>query len=105
MVALISGATSTLTADYASTVSNLKPVAYWRLNETTQPPAADVAVNAGSLGESAVGYYQGTAQHPVAGALNGRNDSAVGFDGTANSATTIPFMPEMNPKAPFTVEA
>ena len=105
MVALISGATSTLTADYTSTVSNLKPVAYWRLNETTQPPAADVAVNAGSLGESAVGYYQGTAQHPVAGALNGRNDSAVGFDGTANSATTIPFMPEMNPKAPFTVEA
>ena len=38
MLALVSGAATTLTADYASTVSNLKPVAFWRLNETTQPP-------------------------------------------------------------------
>lgn len=105
MLALVSGAATTLTADYASTVSNLKPVAFWRLNETTQPPAADVAVNAGSLGDSALGYYLGTAQHPVPGALNGRTDSAVGFDATANSATMVPYMPEMNPKAPFTVEA
>jgi hypothetical protein len=105
MLALISSAATTLTADYASTVSNLKPVAFWRLNETTQPPAADVAVNAGSLGNSAVGYYLGTAQHPVPGALNGRTDSAVGFDATANSVTMVPYMPEMNPKAPFTVEA
>ncbi len=105
MLALVSGAATTLTADYASTVSNLKPVAFWRLNETTQPPAADVAVNAGSLGDSAVGYYLGTAQHPVPGALNGRTDSAVGFDATANSVTMVPYMPEMNPAAPFTVEA
>jgi hypothetical protein len=105
MLALISSAATTLTADYASTVSNLKPVAFWRLNESTQPPAADVAVNAGSLSDSAVGYYLGTAQHPVPGALTGRTDSAVGFDATANSVTMIPYMPEMNPKAPFTVEA
>ena len=52
MLALISSAATTLTADYASTVSNLKPVAFWRLNESTQPPAADVAVNAGSLSDS-----------------------------------------------------
>ena len=105
MLALISSAATTLTADYASTVSNLKPVAFWRLNESTQPPAADVAVNVGSLGDSAVGYYLGTAQHPVPGALTGRTDSAVGFDATANSVAMVPYMPAMNPKAPFTVEA
>jgi hypothetical protein len=92
-------------ADYPSTVSSLKPVAYWRLGESTQPPAADVAVNAGSLGDPAVGYYLGASVHPSPGALTGRPDTAATFDGSGGTAVMVPYTPDMNPVAPFSVEA
>ncbi len=34
----------------------LQPLAYWRLNETNQPPPAAVATNAGSLGGVGTGF-------------------------------------------------
>src|SRR5260370_15338234 len=41
---------------YFQAVTNLNPVAYWPLQETTQPPAADVETNRGSLGPLANAY-------------------------------------------------
>lgn len=105
LAVLLASAATSVMADYPTTVSSLNPVAYWRLGETTQPPAADVSFNLGSLGDSAVGYYLGTALHPTAGALAGSPDTAASYDGTANSATIAPYLPAMHPAAPFTVEA
>lgn len=105
MVALLASVATTVRADYPSTVTSLGPVAYWRLGETVQPPPADVAFNIGSLGDSAVGYYLGTAIHPSSGALAGTTESGATYDATANSQTLVPYIPEMHPAAPFTVEA
>jgi Concanavalin A-like lectin/glucanases superfamily/PA14 domain len=104
LLALLSGAATALKADYASTVSSYNPVAYWRLGETVQPPAANVAVNAGSLGSSALGYYLGAAAHPVTGALVGSTDTAASYDASAGTVTFVPYSPAMNPAAPFTAE-
>ena len=104
LLTVVLGGTIAALADYPSTVSSLGPVAYWRLNETATPPAADVAVNAGSLGDAAVAYYQGAASHPAPGALNGRTDSAAAFDGTAGTFAFVPYNPALNPPAPFSAE-
>jgi hypothetical protein len=50
--------TSVVRADYSNTVTSLKPVAYWPLNETVQPPPAYIATNSGSLGAEGNGYYE-----------------------------------------------
>jgi hypothetical protein len=106
MVALVASVATAVRADYPSTVTSLGPVAYWRLGETVQPPPADVASNIGSLGDSAVGYYLGTAVHPsTPGALAGTTESGATYDATANCQTLVPFIPAMHPAAPFTVEA
>ncbi|HTB85183.1 MAG TPA: DUF2341 domain-containing protein [Candidatus Sulfotelmatobacter sp.] len=43
---------------YFNAVTNLGPVAYWPLNETTQPPAGQyIATNSGSVGTAGNGYY------------------------------------------------
>lgn len=105
IVALLSGAISIVKADYPSTISNLNPVAYWRLEETTPPPPADVANNLGTLGESADGFYLGTSAHPSPGALVGSSDTACYYDGVAGTYTMVPYSPSLNPAAPFSVEA
>jgi hypothetical protein len=92
-------------ADYATTVLANNPVGYWRLNETVQPAAADVANNAGSLGATARGYYQGAAVHPLPGALASGADTSASYDGVAGSATVVPYLPAMNPGSAFTIEA
>jgi len=104
LVTLLIGATTPLKADYASTLSSYNPVAYWRLGETTQPPAANVAVNAGSLGTSAIGYYLGASTHPNPGALVGSSDTAASYDASAGTYTLVPYLPALNPAAPFSAE-
>jgi hypothetical protein len=104
MVALAACASITVRADYASTVNSLGPVAYWRLNGTTQPPLADAAVNTGSLGGDANGFYLGTASHPGPSALAAGVGSGATFDGTANSQMFLPYLSATHPAAPFTIE-
>lgn len=104
MVALATCAATSVLADYASTVNSLGPVAYWRLNGTTQPPLADAAVNAGSLGEAANGFYLGTAVHPGPSALASGAGSGLTTDGSAGSQVFVPYLPATHPAAPFTIE-
>jgi hypothetical protein len=92
-------------ADYASAVLANSPLGYWRLNETSQPPAADVANNSGSLGAAATGYYVGAASHPVSGALKATTDAAASYDATAGTVTAAPYLAALNPDGAFTVEA
>jgi hypothetical protein len=101
-------------ADYASVVLANGPIGYWRLNETAQVPLADSAVNAGSLGAAATGYYIGTPgttfDHPTAGALAGSTDGAATLMGNPSGGVAplgymqVPFTPGLNPNV-FTVEA
>ncbi len=104
MVALATCAATSVLADYASTVNSLGPVAYWRLNGTTQPPLADAAVNAGSIGDLANGFYLGTAAHPGPSALASGAGSGATFDGSAGSQVFVPYLPATHPAAPFTIE-
>ncbi|MGH7954235.1 MAG: hypothetical protein ACREFE_20260, partial [Limisphaerales bacterium] len=45
---------------YSNAVMSLNPVAYWPLQETTQPPNYDVETNYGSFGSIANMYYAST---------------------------------------------
>ena len=92
-------------ADYSSTVLGYGPAAYWRLNETAPVPAADQAVNSGSAGSVADGFYKGTAgstyTHPEAGALAGDANGAANLSG---GSVGVPYIPSFNTKV-FTLEA
>src|ERR1039458_6761801 len=90
-------------------VTNLNPVAYWPLQETAQPPIADVETNLGSLGAVANAYYSSTnVNKGVTGISSGDNDPAVNFQsGLAGSFLAVPLTDSrvaLQP-GPFSVEA
>jgi len=93
---------------YSNAVMSLNPVAYWPLQETTQPPRADVETNLGFLGQVANAYYSSTnAAHGQPGAITGDSDTAVNFLGNANSSAFVPTTDNRVSLAtgqPFTVE-
>jgi hypothetical protein len=91
---------ATVHADYASTMTALNPVGYWRLNETTQPPAGNVATNLGTLGSAALGFYLNNAAHPWPGAMTGSDAAAF----SAGALVRVPYTASLNPAPPFSVE-
>jgi Concanavalin A-like lectin/glucanases superfamily/Immunoglobulin domain/Immunoglobulin I-set domain len=98
---------TTARADYRSTLLSYNPAAYWRLNETATVPIADEAVNIGSLGAAANGFYIGTAggtyTHPTTGVLS--TDGAVTLAGsTGNGLVRVPYSASRLNSKTFTVE-
>jgi hypothetical protein len=94
---------------YSNAVMNLNPVAYWPLQETVQPPRADVETNYGSLGPVANAYYASTnAVHGFTpGAIAGDTDPAVNFLGNNQSFAVVPTTDNrvsLPAGQPFTVE-
>ncbi|HEV2436633.1 MAG TPA: LamG-like jellyroll fold domain-containing protein [Verrucomicrobiae bacterium] len=109
---------------YSNAVMSLSPVAYWPLNETAAPPPAYVAVNSGTLGAQADGYYgndyypNGTAftlmtlfTGPTTG-VTSDGDAAAQFNGGANNNDNSGYViiPDANHvldkgPVPFTAEA
>jgi hypothetical protein len=102
---------------YSNAVMALNPVAYWPLNETTQPPAAYVATNYGTLGALGTAYYDNpyaegatTPSTPFTGPVPGATsdgDAATAFPG--GNATAYMLIPHASPKltvgsTPFSVE-
>jgi len=87
-------------AEYSDSVLALDPVAYYALDETTQP-SVDIAKNAGTLATFGDGEYRGANGHPVGGALAGSGDTAATFSG---GGVFVPHAPELNPFGPFTAE-
>ncbi|HEV2452895.1 MAG TPA: LamG-like jellyroll fold domain-containing protein, partial [Verrucomicrobiae bacterium] len=77
---------------YSNAVMNLNPVAYWPLQETAQPPAADIETNYGSLGPIANGYYASDANvlKGFPGAIVGDSDTAVEFTNNSQSFMIVP---------------
>jgi len=120
LLALSAG--TTVRAQYSNAVMALNPVAYWPLNETTQPPAAFVATNIGTLGAKANGYYNNpfygnghSSQMtlftgPTTG-VTSDGDAAAGFGGGANGDDNSGYVLIPNdsgdlntPGTPFTAE-
>ncbi len=98
--------TSSVHADYVSTVTALNPVGYYRLNDTTPVPS-DIATNSGTAGALGNGFYvndsPSTPMHPsTPGALAGSSDPAAAFN---PGYVQVPFDPAINPTGPFTAEA
>lgn len=97
-------AATTARADYSNTVSTLQPLAYWRLDQTTQPPPGDVATNLGTLGSAAEGVYFNDATHPVDGALVGSANTAAYFPNTTGNRVRVPFVKGLSTATTFSVE-
>ncbi len=93
---------------FTNALMQLNPVAYWPLQESAQPPVADVETNYGSLGSAANAYYSSTNLLPdQPGALPGDSDTSVMLNGGNGSFLAVP---NSDPRtavlsAPFTVEA
>src|SRR5262249_36254628 len=85
---------------YLQAVLALNPTAYFRLDETTQPPPQLMANNLGNLGPAGNGNYFGGSPG-VRGALAGSADTATRFGG----AVGVPFTQPLSLHPPFTVEA
>lgn len=89
-------------------VTNLNPVAYWPLQETIQPPSADVEANLGSLGAVGNAYYVSTnVVKGVQGISSGDGDPAVNFQNINGSFLAVPLTDSrvVLPAGAFTVEA
>lgn len=91
-------------------VTNLTPAAYWPLQETAQPPSADVETNYGSFGAAGNAYYSSTnifKGRP--GPMTGDTTDAVVFSTptTTGSFLAVPqtYPGVALPAGPFTVEA
>ena len=109
MVAGMWPATSaTAQSPFFQAVTNLNPIAYWPLQETVQPPAADVEPNLGSLGAVANAYYSSTnVVKGVTGINSGDNDPAVNLQsGLAGAFLAVPLTDSRVtlPAGAFTVE-
>lgn len=91
---------------YASAVMALNPIAYWRLNETNQPPPAGIATNSGSLGQVGNGFdFSGvqTFQPGIVGTSYRFSNPGLSV-GLLGSHVDIPYNAALNPAGPFTVE-
>jgi hypothetical protein len=93
-------------SSYGNAALALRPLAYWRLDETNQPPRAAIATNAGSLGNSGTGFV-----------INNVTPAQPGIVGTSfhfsnpelliellGGHVDIPYTPALNPNGPFTIE-
>jgi hypothetical protein len=104
-LATLAAAARARAADYASTVSALGPVAYYRLSNTNPVPTEVPAANQGSLGAAFNGEYQAmAASRGLSGAIVGDSDTAVSITGSVGEQVVVPFSADYNPSGPFTVE-
>ncbi|MGC3957785.1 MAG: LamG domain-containing protein [Verrucomicrobiota bacterium] len=95
---------------YHNTVTNDRPLVYYRLNETTSL-VASAATNSGSLGDAGNGVYTLGVAHQVAGAIVGDSDTAAKFSALNPNSDNggvpviVPYNAAFNPAGSFTVEA
>ncbi len=89
-------------ADYATTLSSLNPLGYWRLNEPSQPVVPTYPMtNSSAAGNALNGDYFGVPLLGQPGALS--TDNAVNLNGVSQYAQ-VSNNAACNPSGPFTVE-
>jgi hypothetical protein len=101
-------ATAVQAQSFFNAVTNLHPVGYWPLNETTAPPASKpAAINAGTLGAADNGTYTDGAIPGVAGSLAGDAEGGCLFSGATgvNPRMAAPYDPAYANVTTFTLEA
>jgi hypothetical protein len=91
---------------YANYVRSLSPIGFWRLNETNQPPPADIVTNSGSLGVAADGLGSDGVIQGEPGVVQtcfrfSNPTLSVPYFG---SHVDVPYLAAFNPNGPFTVE-
>lgn len=102
LAAVLAMISLTASADYASTLSGLGPLGYWRLNEPTQPIVPTYPLtNTSPAGATLNGLYYGVPTLQAPGAVAG--DAAASFNGNLQYAES-PYAAALNPSGPFTVE-
>ena len=108
---LLTGFAPIARGDYAATVLSQGPVAYWRFNETNQPPPQPImATNLGSLGNSLNGDLLNGVVRGGPGLLAGSGITSDRFTNstwlvrTIGSYVNVPYTNALNPNGPFTVE-
>ncbi len=79
VLAFQSGSSAQAQSAYFQAVTNLNPILYLPLQETTQPPVADVETNYGSLGRSADAIYSSANAQKGYGGATADGDTAM-FD-------------------------
>jgi hypothetical protein len=100
--ALALGALAASGADYATTLTGLNPIGYWRLNEPTQPVVPTYPMtNISTAGTALNGSYYGVPSLQAPGA--GAGDAAASYSGNLQYSET-PYNTALNPSGPFTVE-
>src|ERR1041385_3070493 len=101
LIALAALAAFPAHADYSNTVQSFKPIAYWPLNETNQPPPAPITeTNLGTLGALGNGKHSGLVTS-IPGILAGDADTA---DDLSSASITVPYSPALTFSGPFSVE-
>lgn len=108
MMVTLAAAAGNAQSAFTNALMQLDPVAYWPLQDTAQPPGADVETNYGSLGPIANAYYSSTnVLHGQPGALSGDSDTSVTFNGGNGSFLAVPGADPRTAllSGPFTVEA
>lgn len=93
-------------ADYASTVTSLNPIAYWRFNETASSPALNKITNSGSLGSVLDGFVVADATLGQAGIVGNcmrltNSGSAAGY---CKGRIDVPWNAALNKAGAFSVE-
>jgi len=91
---------------YATALLALNPVAYWQLNETNLPPAANVVSNVGSLGFPGNGFPLDAVVQGATGIVKGcytfSNPGLI--DHYLGSRVVVNHNAAFNPAGPFSVE-
>ncbi|MGH7951811.1 MAG: LamG-like jellyroll fold domain-containing protein, partial [Limisphaerales bacterium] len=92
---------------YFQAMTNLNPIVYFPLQETTQPPIGDVETNLGSLGPVGDAVYSSINASKSGGGATADGDTAVQCNGNNGGFLAVPIAnPGVTlPVGPFTVEA
>ena len=103
-LAVLAAIATARAADYASTVSALGPVVYYRLGVTNQMPTEQyMATNIGSLDTAYNGQFQSVPNQGLPGALAGDTDTAIAIHGAQH--VVVPYSAAYNPSGAFSIEA
>ena len=103
-----SGTNSSRAIPYDQLVKQSNPVVYLRLDEAS--PAADSALNFGSVGNVGNGVHAAGVNHPVSGAVSGTAATAARYRSKVTGGgvqTLVPFSDKLNPSSDqsFSVES
>lgn len=89
-VLLVGSLSASAQSAYFQAMTNLNPLVYFPLQETTQPPIGDVETNYGSLGPSGNAVYSGAAMSKAQSGATADGDFSVADSDAAGGFCAVP---------------